>query len=190
MPDSFLIRTMLATLVLLSFGIYQSLNVRRERVSVLSTGLDEKIPLLPAFSVPYLLYFPYLFFVVVYGILQSPQFMQIAASAVAVQLAAAAVYRFHQTHVPRPPVPGNTVFCRLTAFIYRFDPPYCTFPSLHVAYSLLCAYWARALFPGLAPLFMGLTAVIIASTVFLKQHVVADVVGGAAVAVLSILVIV
>jgi membrane-associated phospholipid phosphatase len=180
-------RVVLAFLVCASFGIYSRLNRRDEHADVLITWLDRQINLKPVFAVPYLLYFPYLFFVTGYGIIVSPYFANIAASTLAVQLAAAAIYYINQTHVPRPAVPGQDVFSRLTKFIYRHDEPYCTFPSLHVAYSVLCGYWAFVLFgPVAAALSITLTVAIVFSTLFLKQHVIADVVAGASLAALSV----
>jgi len=180
-------RVVLVFLVCASFGIYSRLNRRDKHADVLVTWLDRQINLKPVFSVPYLLYFPYLFFVTGYGIIVSPYFANIAASTLAVQLVAAAIYYLNQTHVPRPPVPGKDIFSRLTKFIYRFDEPYCAFPSLHVAYSVLCGYWAYVIFgPVTAGLSIALTVAIVFSTLFLKQHVIADVIAGAFVAVLSV----
>jgi len=196
MPDPLLIaehqltRTALAVLVVLSFSIYQKLNERAGGADVLMTGLDRKIPFLPAFSVPYLLFIPYLFFITIYGIVVSPYYAEIAASALAIQLIAAVIYWRQQTHVPRPPVTEKDVFSRLTAYIYGYDRPYCAFPSLHVAYSVFCAYWSFFLFPALAPFCVVLTAAIVASTLFIKQHVIADVFAGVALTLLTLAIIV
>ena len=182
-------RAALATLVVFCFGIYQRLNDPDPKAMVLMTRFDDRIPFVPAFSVPYLLYLPYLLFVAVYGIVASPYYPQIAASMLAVQLIAAVIYSAKQSYVPRPNLVIDGVFSRLTAFIYRHDRPYCAFPSLHVAYSLLCAYWSTLLFPSLAPLFIVLTASIIASTLFIKQHALADVAAGASLTALCLLLI-
>lgn len=178
LTEHFLFRPVLAALIVLSFSIYSVLNKKDDRAAVLMTKLDHKIPFLPIFSVPYLLFLPYLFFITVYGILVSPHFVQIAASALSIQLAAALVYYTQQTHVPRPVIEKRNLFTRLTAFIYSYDQPYCAFPSLHVAYSVYCAYWSVFLFPLLAPAFAVLSAAIIASTLFIKQHAIADVFAG------------
>jgi membrane-associated phospholipid phosphatase len=63
-------------------------------------------------------------------------------------------------------------------FLYDADPPYNCFPSLHVAHSfvsaLTCYRLDRRLGYG-ALLFASLVAI---STLFTKQHYIADVVGG------------
>ena len=179
-------RIAITAIVLASFGIYKKLNERSSPGAVLMTRLDRAIPFVPAFSVPYLLYIPYLFGIVGYGILATPYYAEIAASALAVQLAAAAIYRIHATSVPRPAVTGNDLFSRLTKFIYRNDRPNCAFPSLHVAYAVLCGYWAAVMLPALLPAVAVFSAAVILSTVFLKQHAVIDAFGGASVAVLSL----
>ncbi len=172
-------RVSLLVPVLLSFGIYSGLNKTANPKGMnLMTRFDHKIPFLPAFSVPYLLHFPYVLFVLLVGILHSPYFAQIAAGTIAIQLASALIFRWRQSHVPRPAVEGKGVFPRLVRMIYRLDRPYCTFPSQHVAYSVICAYWSTLILPGLASYFMILTSAIVASTLFLKQHALADVAGG------------
>lgn len=188
--DEQVFRIAIAAVVLSSFGIYSAANDPRiGRATVLAGPLDDRIPFLPAFSVPYLVYLPYLFFIIGYGIIVSPWWANIAASALAVQLAAAAVYRLHQTSMPRPVIKGTDIFSRLTAFIYAHDAPYSCFPSLHVAYSLLCLYWSAFLFPVAFPAFAAFSLLVVLSTVFIKQHALADVFAGALVAVLTLLIL-
>lgn len=179
-------KAVLAAFVLLSFTIYKKMNERSEKGEVLLTSLDRAIPFLPAFSVPYLLYLPALFWIVAYGIMASPYFVRIAASALAIQLAAAVVFRYHGTYVPRPAVTGRDVFSRLTSFIYANDKPFCAYPSLHVAYSVFCGYWAAVLFPAIAPAAAVFALAVVVSTLFLKQHALVDVTSGTVLAVLCL----
>jgi hypothetical protein len=175
-------------LVTASFTVYWLFNRRREPLHDLVTQLDRKVPFIPAFSIPYLTHFPYLFGVTLYGILFSPHFAAMSLSALIIQAVTAAFYRFYQTHVPRPKDIGKGWTSRLVAFIYWSDEPYNTFPSQHVAYSLFCLYWSWFLFPDWFPFFALLTAAIIASTQFLKQHVLADALGGALLTALALLI--
>ncbi|MFA6604293.1 MAG: phosphatase PAP2 family protein [Patescibacteria group bacterium] len=179
-------RFLLVLMVFLSFGLYGLLNRPRKQIHLLITKFDGRIPFLPAFSIPYLLYFPYLFLIVGYGIMKTPYYLAIAASALAIQTAAAMIYLYCQTHVPRPDRIGRGIFSRLTSFIYWFDQPYNTFPSLHVAYSVFCAYWAWIILPGAFPVLVSLTVAIVFSTLFLKQHIIADVMSGILVASVSL----
>jgi len=179
-------RTILAVVVLSSFAIYKRLNSTSAPGDVLMTRLDHSIPFIPAFSVPYLIYIPYLFFVICYGIILTPFYAEVAMSALVVQVAAAIVYGMHGTTVPRPEVNGTDVFSRLARFVYSSDRPHCAFPSLHVAYALLCGYWTLVFFPSLLPLIVLLTVAIILSTLFLKQHALIDVIGGTSLACLAL----
>src|SRR5512135_2728182 len=88
--------------VFAAFGAYHLLNVRRFPLHDLALPLDWSIPIIPAFSVPYLLYLPYLFFTVTYGIVATAEWKRVAVSVLVVQVAACAVYFLYQTHVPRP----------------------------------------------------------------------------------------
>ena len=69
----FPLRITLLCVVLLSFGLYLTLNdAKKFGGDVLTSGLDRVIPFMPAFSIPYLLYLPFLLWLVTYGILFTP----------------------------------------------------------------------------------------------------------------------
>ena len=79
-------------------------------------------------------------------------------------------------------VPAN-VFERVLKRIYAFDTNTNVFPSLHVSCSLIAvlALWRSpgTKKNGVRPAAAVLAAVVVASTVLVKQHAVADVPGGA-----------
>lgn len=179
--NDFVVRLALAATVVASFGAYHLLNASRGRVHRLVTGLDRAIPFVPAFSVPYMLYFPFLFGTVLYGILATPYWQAVGVTLLVIQAAALLIYAGFQTHVPRPET-GDGLFDRLTRHIYVNDRPYNCFPSLHVAHSSACFYWMATFFPVLAVPFAVLAAFIVLSTVFIKQHAIVDVIGGFAAA--------
>jgi len=89
------------------------------------------------------------------------------------------------TTMPRPDITGNDIFTLLVQFIYSNDEPVNCFPSIHCLttylllivmnrHKLLTVTW-RVVF---SIFFWG----IIASTVFIKQHALVDVIGGIALA--------
>ncbi len=176
------LRVVALAAVFAAFGAYHLVNALRLPLHDLALPFDWSIPIVPAFSVPYLLYLPYLFFTVIYGILATAEWKRIAVSVLIVQVAACIVYVVYQTHVPRPSVPDDALFGWLLKFIYAYDKPYNTFPSLHAAQSVVCLYWWRRLEVRWFPAVGTLTVLILLSTVFLKQHVVVDVVAGAVLA--------
>lgn len=62
--------------------------------------------------------------------------------------------------------------------LYSIDPPYNCFPSLHVAYAFVSALACYRVHRGVGAAAVGWAAVIALSTLFTKQHYVADVIAG------------
>ncbi len=89
------------------------------------------------------------------------------------------VFAVYQTVVPRPNVTGHDTFAQLVRFVYAHDKPYAGFPSEHSSSAAVFAVYvlivARSRW-GLAALLAA--AVVVALTVLIKQHVVADAAGG------------
>ena len=89
-----------------------------------------------------------------------------------------AVYFFLQTEVIRPAVAGTDLLSRMIRDVYAGDNPYNDFPSLHTSLSTIIAiHWWRT-DRRLGIIAAAWTALIVASTVFVKQHYVADVASG------------
>ncbi|GAA4227612.1 phosphatase PAP2 family protein [Actinomadura meridiana] len=165
--------------------LYHPLNQGPARID-LKTPPDEHIPLVTPFVVPYvsvLLLGPLTLTTL---LVVDARLAKSALIAVVLTLVIAYVfYCFAQTHVPRPVVTGGDVFSRALRGVYGNDEPYNCFPSLHNALSVIIAvHWLR-----LTPRFGRYVAVwcglIMASTLLVHQHYVADLAGGAAVAVVS-----
>lgn len=184
--DELLARVVTSAVVVGSFGLYHLVNGRRPRTHVLMTSIDDAIPFMPAFSVPYVLYFPFLFGTVLYGILRAPQWQTVALATLLTQSVAMLTYFFFQTHVPRPAITRDGIFESLTRYVYANDRPYNCFPSLHVAHAAGCLFWTVTFFPAFAAPLVGLTTAIILSTMFIKQHALADVAGGLALSVTAL----
>jgi membrane-associated phospholipid phosphatase len=170
----------LAALFLLLFPLYSPLNVARDSMHNLRTAVDAWIPLVPIFSVPYVSYFPFL---VVSAVLVARsggkgRLDRLLLSGILTLAAAYLAYGFFQTQVVRPAVdPGTSPFHRLVAFVYSQDNPYNDFPSLHTALTACCAL-ALLRLPRFRWPMAAWAASIVASTVLIKQHYVADLVSG------------
>lgn len=85
------------------------------------------------------------------------------------------------TTLARPEVTGTDLCSRLVRLIYTFDPPVNLFPSIHCLESWCCIRASFLLKKSnrtyqTATLIMSLG--VFASTLFIKQHVIADVFGG------------
>ena len=70
-------------------------------------------------------------------------------------------------------------------FLYDADPPYNCFPSIHVAHSVVSALACFRVHQRLGLLTIACAALVAISTLFTKQHYVADVVAGAGLALLA-----
>jgi membrane-associated phospholipid phosphatase len=62
--------------------------------------------------------------------------------------------------------------------LYSMDTPYNCFPSLHVAYSFVAALACRRVHRGVGRAALAWATLIAISTLFTKQHYIADVIGG------------
>ncbi|MBC6459983.1 phosphatase PAP2 family protein [Actinomadura sp. HBU206391] len=165
------------------FTLYGPLNQGPERW-VLKTWLDERIPLVEPFVVPYLSIFVVAAVTLPAFLLKSARIARSALLAAVLTLIVAYLfYAFAQTHVPRPSVTGDDVFSAMLRFVYGGDNAYNCFPSLHTAFSVLMGIhwmWFRLRIGRYVAAWCGL---IVLSTIFVHQHYVADVAGGVVVAV-------
>ena len=81
---------------------------------------------------------------------------------------------------PDPALIESDLYRRIYTFVHEADPSHVTFPSLHVALTWICNFllWNR---PGRAwRIVLGVA--ISLSTLFTKQHLISDVIGGIALA--------
>jgi membrane-associated phospholipid phosphatase len=140
---------------------------------------EERLPFIPDFEYVYLLVYPLPLLMVFF--LADARGLQRAAVAFAIVCGIAyATYIVFPVTFVRPTFASDTIAKWLLAMEYR-DPSYNHFPSLHVALAWLIYLACR---PGLrrSGWLVGLVAAISASTLFVKQHYLADVAYGLALA--------
>ena len=144
--------------------------------------LDRQIPLLPAFIWPYLLcyIFPFLPLAVV---TDWQRFNRALLAIILANAAAFLVYIWLPIAFPHPEL-GSSLSDRILALQFRYDfqPGANKLPSLHVTYAWIVYLVCKK--QGLGRLREGLifvTAVLISvSTLFVKQHILLDVLAGTA----------
>ncbi len=152
---------------------------------VIYTPLDDKIPFIEIFIIPYLLWFAFVAVTVIYFFLKDQSdfyrlflFLVIGMTAF---LIISTIYPNGQTLRPTTFMRDN-VFVDMVKNLYKTDTPTNIFPSIHV-YNTLGA--CIALFKNdvlrkikwVQILNFTLSSSIILSTVFLKQHSILDMVG-------------
>lgn len=97
-----------------------------------------------------------------------------------VMLVAYAGFLLYPTTAPRPAhVPGDGFAAWSLRLAYDIDPPYNCFPSLHVAWACVSALTCYRVHRGVGIVAALWAALIGVSTLYTKQHYVADVIAGA-----------
>jgi membrane-associated phospholipid phosphatase len=99
-----------------------------------------------------------------------------------------AFFLFFPTTMDRAALPPDGFFVDLVRFVYENDKPVNLFPSLHVAYTFLANGVLFHVHRRLAWWMVPVSVLIVLSTVFLKQHLLIDIVGGMMTGVLAYLV--
>jgi len=158
--------------------IYALLN-HGPAVLDLRTSIDRALPLVPVFVIPYdsLNLYVYLS-LILFLLFRNRLFQSAALSMIGAWLVSYLFYFFLQTEVARPVIMGHDLFSRMLREVYAGDNPYNDFPSLHTSIStILAIHWLRFDRRAGWPL-AAWTALIVASTLLVKQHYVADLLAG------------
>lgn len=158
--------------------IHIALNTYRPDVHNLKTLIDDMIPFNQAFVIPYIYWFFYITVVLLYfAVADGKSYFRLLMSIVAGMFICFIFYYFYPTTILRPEVPGNDIFSSLVRdVIYKKDNPYNCFPSIHVLNAVLvtlffCKFNKNNMLRGLAVLSCVFISL---STLFIKQHYVAD----------------
>ncbi|MBD0383796.1 phosphatase PAP2 family protein [Paenibacillus sedimenti] len=166
--------------------IYVYLNHGGERYYSLVTDLDRQIPFLKIFVVPYVSWYVFLLAGFMYLAYKDRQtYYKTLLQFIIGLLLCYGVYAVYQTHVPRPAIGGDDWMMRMVQWVYNNDQPFNCFPSTHVltSYLMMKAYLSTAhisrIYTSIVTL---LSLLIIASTQFMKQHVLLDIIGAVLVA--------
>ena len=158
--------------------------------------IDHQIPFIPAFIIPYVMWFPWIPFICLWALftdenayIRISRFLMIGMSLFIVISALFPTKLFLRPET----VPGKYICSAMVRYLHKIDTPTNVFPSIHVYDTLVLLY---GVFIGKCKLFQNkifrafsilLTIAICLATCFLKQHSVLD---GIAALVLLILVIV
>ncbi|MGM9973419.1 MAG: phosphoesterase [Clostridiaceae bacterium] len=153
-------------------------------VHIIHSFIDDYIPFIEIFVVPYFLWFAFVAFFGIYFYFKDRDDFKKLAINLAFGMTAFLIIStlFPNGHNLRLEVfPRNNIFTDMVKHLYTIDTPTNILPSIHV-YNTLCIYHAvrnsdlfknRRIWRGFTSL---LSWSIIASTVFLKQHSIIDVI--------------
>lgn len=154
--------------------IYNYLNKYHTTATNIATDLDRNIPFIPEFIIPYIGWYFYMFFYLIYFCQKDRKLYYETLMTINIGMVTCYIfYFFFQTTFPRPILQGNDVFTSLVRLIYTNDQPFNCFPSIHVLTTFIIMYamfkseinsWGHRYFVYI------FGVLIIASTVFVKQH--------------------
>lgn len=156
---------------------YDYLNHGPNRL-FLRTPIDQALPVVPVFAVPYVSLEPFIYgSLVVFLLFRARLFQSAVSSMIVTFLISYVFFAFLQTYVDRPVLTANDPFTEMIRGVYASDHPYNDFPSLHVSTSTIIAihWWKFSRRSWPLVLWAGLVAL---STVMVKQHYVPDIAGG------------
>ncbi|MGZ9583371.1 phosphatase PAP2 family protein [Paenibacillus marinisediminis] len=160
---------------------YGILNQGSPHVTQLITAWDHFIPFVPSFIIPYLIWYPYIFLmlVVFFRKDRSVYYRSLTLTCIGLVICFL-IYSIFQTMMLRPEIGSDGMLNWLVRFVYSTDAPYNCFPSIHVLTShivLKAAYQCKLSRRATTATFIT-SWMIILSTLFVKQHVLMDAVGG------------
>jgi len=183
-------RVALVFLYLSLISLYPGLNAPWGTIHSVAIPLDSHIPLATIFVVPYLFFFfPWIAVLLLWSIRNNPT--SFGRLIMALMIGTAISYLFYflfQTVVYRDGVPGEGAFSDLVRWVYQSDARYNAFPSTHTVTTVILLVTTLPLIRRKA-LSVGLISIalsIILSTLFIKQHNIADLALGVLVAGISL----
>lgn len=168
----------LAVGVYFTSQIYAALN-HGPAVLNLHTALDSAIPVVPIFVIPYNSLQPYIYATLILFLLFRTKYFQSACLAmITVWFISYGFYYFLQSEVVRPVLTATDTFSKMVMNVYAGDNAFNDFPSLHTSLStILAIHWMKVNKP-LGIVISLWTALIVASTLLIKQHYIADLLFG------------
>ncbi len=163
-------------LVVGGLWLHETIQAQASAALVIDSALDQAIPFLPW---AIWIYFSFFVFIgsTVFRVEDRLFWRFIIASSLAATIAWTIVLLYPITFDrPDPTLINGELYQRIYTFVHEADPAHISFPSLHVAVTWICNFllWNRS---GRALRF-SLGVGISLSTLFTKQHLAVDVVGG------------
>jgi membrane-associated phospholipid phosphatase len=168
--------------VLVWFKLLEAFLVPKYNIHI---PLDDMVPLMPVFVIPYLFWFIYIAIGIIYTGLHSKRefYKLVAFLGVGMSLAYITYMIFPNEQTMRPEVHGNGVFSWILTIIYATDTPTNVCPSVHVINAMAVDAAMRHTEPFSKRRINRVVSFIIfilicVSTVCVKQHSVFDVICG------------
>jgi membrane-associated phospholipid phosphatase len=159
----------------------------KHALSYIASSIDNAIPLVPFFLIFYVagdLFFLTPFYVVK----KEKAFTKMAVLYIAIMLVSFILFALIPVPMHKEAPNGTDMFSKLTVWYQKQDTNFNNFPSLHVSLNLFGLLMLFEHNKKIALYALPLAALIIASTLLIKQHFFVDVIGGILLACLAYLV--
>lgn len=183
------IKPLLINLMLMIFqGICYKISVFLEGdANLIGNLIDQKTPFNIYFIIPYVFWY-FMLFIAPYYIYEKDtnSFAKYVINYIIIVIISNIIFVCYPTTVLRPIVTGNSVIENITNLVFYIDTPIRNcFPSLHCSISMLwilhCIFMKKKnKYMNIFIILSSLT--IMASTLFIKQHVFIDLISGCAIA--------
>lgn len=151
-------------------------------LNLVGNVIDTKIPFVPAFFIPYCIWYLMIFIIPYYLYCKDKdKFIKYTMAYILCSMIGNIVFISYPSTVARPTVTGTDIFSLIAKFIYWIDTPTNCFPSLHCAISMLfilyiCENKNTNIITKISVCIISV--LIMLSTLFTKQHVVVDFISG------------
>ena len=163
--------------IMVSNIFYKLLNNGNRNINSLVTNIDQTIPFLKVFILPYIAWYGYIAVGLIYLCMKNRKTYYISLISLNIGLLVCyIIYAIFQTTVPRPIVTDSDVLSKLVTMIYKHDNPFNCFPSMHVTTTYIVMKGINDTENTIVTRFIFniIGVLIIISTQFVKQHVVLD----------------
>ena len=153
--------------------------IPKRALHVPALAMDALVPLQPIWTLVYAPLYLFAIMLPVFVVRQPEQIRRTVRAYLLVWITAFVFFLAYPTMAPRPlKIIGEGFAFWSLRFLYSLDPPYNCFPSLHVAHSFVSAMTCYRVHRGVG-IAAGIAASLIGiSTLFTRQHYIADVVAG------------
>jgi membrane-associated phospholipid phosphatase len=162
--------------------MYNWTNNTNQEVYSLVTVVDQSIPFVKYFALPYSIWIFYIYVCLIYFFKKDVNlYYRALITYIVCALLCYLIYSVFQTTVPRPLVLGSDPLSELMRYIYYQDLPFNCFPSIHCfsSYMVMRMVWTSSFRNKWnVTILTALSSLIILSTLFIKQHVIMDALAG------------
>ena len=180
-------RSALSFLVLLFFIIGYKWAERGsipEEAFHFTTSLDLWLPRIPEFVVFYILGYLSVF-ILCFSVQGQHRYHAASTVFILTLFTSFIIFKFMPVYYHKELIQGGNVFSRLLYVQQKLDIPFNNFPSLHVSLNGFAALLFYQRWPKLKWVLLILFILVASSTLFVKQHMILDVISGIVVAIIA-----